>query len=77
MLLSVVDCSRQCLRQLLPARIDGAGCTGPTDIFTAAGQSVLTTLAIAKNIVEFVYSPWVRRHICLCFSVVGGSYVSC
>lgn len=76
MLLSVVDCSRQYLRQLLPARIDVAGCTGLAAGFTAAGQSVLTTLAIAKNVAEFVYSPWVRRHICLCFSVVGGSYVS-
>jgi len=76
MLLLAVDYSRQCLRQLLPARIDSADCTGLAAAFTAAGQSVMTTLAIAKKIAEFVYSPWVRRHICLCFSLVGGSYVS-
>jgi hypothetical protein len=76
MLLLAVDHSRQCLRQLAPARIDRADCTGLAAAFTAAAQSVLTTLAIAKNVVEFDYGTWVRRHICLCFSVVGGSYVS-
>ncbi len=76
MLLLAVDHSRQWLRQLTPAPVDSADCTGLAAGFTAAGQSVMTTLAIAKKIAAFVYSPWVCRHICLCFSVVGGNYVS-
>lgn len=55
MLLSVVDHSCQCLCQLAPARIEGDDYTGLAGVFAAAGQSVLTTLAIEKNVVGGSY----------------------